>query len=108
MNFHLSNLRAWILLALIAGVTVSLWYGIRFEQQVERRFQASRSSFPSRIYARAAVLYPGMDVEKADLARYLARVGYKMATHRPVHMGEYMPGSDEWIIGVRPFTDERR
>jgi penicillin-binding protein 1B len=103
MNLQWPNIRVWIIAVLIAGVTVAVWYGIRVEQQVQLRFQASQSSFPSRIYARAPVLYRGMDIIETALAQYLDRLGYRVASRPEVRMGEYVTGTDEWIIGVRPF-----
>lgn len=104
MNLQWPNIRIWIIAVLIAGVTVAVWYGIRVEQQVQLRFQASQSSFPSRIYARAPVLYRGMDIIETALAQYLDRLGYRVASRPEVRMGEYVTGTDEWIIGVRPFV----
>jgi penicillin-binding protein 1B len=104
MRLHRSNPLIWIAALLLFGRLVAGWYWIVLETWVELRFQAYQSSAPSRVYARAPVLYHGMDVAEAGLARHLDRVGYRIASDEDVSKGEYMMGTDEWIIGVRPFT----
>ena len=101
---RLSNPRIWIPAALIIGLFLAAWYAVRFAQQVEAGFQQNRSIFPSRIYARPAVLYRGMPFAEAGLAQQLGRSGYRSVTGPDVLAGEYMSSSDTWVIGIRPFT----
>ena len=103
MSFDWSNPRVWAVGALIAGMAIASWYGIRIERQVQLRFQERQTSFPSRIYARAPVVYRGMSVRQAGLAGYLDRAGYRPVWHTTVAPGEYMTGARKWILGVRPF-----
>jgi penicillin-binding protein 1B len=46
-------------------------------QVVDEKFSGRRWDVPSRIYSAEFLLYPGLDVERAGLARRLARRGYR-------------------------------
>jgi penicillin-binding protein 1B len=104
MNVQWPHPRVWIIAVLICGMVLAVWSVIRFEQRVQLRFQVSQSSFPSRVYARAPVLYLGMNIDEAGVARHLDRVGYRVASSAEVQASEYMTGTDEWVIGIRPFV----
>ncbi len=104
MNFQWPHSRIWIIASLICVMTLAVWYAIRFEQRVQFQFQANQSSFPSRVYARAPVLYLGMNIDEAGVARHLNRVGYRVASSAEVRASEYMTGTDEWVIGIRSFS----
>ena len=103
MGLQRFNPLNWAVALLLFGILGGIWYWVTVVEQVELRFQAYQSSSPSRVYARAPVLYHGMDVADAGLARYLDRVGYRIASGTEISSGQYLMGAGEWIIGIRPF-----
>ena len=52
-------------------------YGASSPRSSTRKFSGRRWDVPSRIYSAEFLLYPGLDVERAGLARRLARRGYR-------------------------------
>ena len=105
MTMGINRLNIFIALAVVVlfGAIFSAWYWIVLEKEVEVRFQSHRIFAPSRIYARAPVIYHGMDVKADQLARYFERVGYRLVSNKDVADGEYSMDTDEWVIGIRPF-----
>jgi len=104
MGSKYSNPLVWVLVIMSLGILTGIWYWLALEKEIELQYQAFRSSAPSRIYARAPVIFRGMDVENAELAKYLDRVGYRSVTGDAVESGEYKTGAHSWIIGIRPFA----
>lgn len=94
----------WITALLVVAIMAAGWYWIAQKGQIEDEFQVWRTSAPSRVYARPPVLYFGMDIKNAGLARHLERVGYRKVSGTSVASGEYTAGDFNWIIGVRPFV----
>ncbi|MEN8132832.1 MAG: PBP1A family penicillin-binding protein [Pseudomonadota bacterium] len=99
-----SNPLTWVVVLLLFGISAGVWYWNVLGTQVEHRFRAYQASAPSRIYARAPVLHRGMDVAESGLALHLDRAGYRIASNTEVSSGEYLIGTGEWTIGIRPFV----
>lgn len=104
MRLHRLKPLTWMVILLLLVILAGTWYLVVLEAQIEHRFQAFRSTAPSRVYARAPAIYRGMNVAEAELAMHLDRVGYRMVSGTMVSSGEYMTGTGAWIIGIRPFA----
>jgi penicillin-binding protein 1B len=69
-------------------------------QVVDEKFSGRRWDVPSRIYSAEFLLYPGLDVEGAGLARRLARRGYRESDADGG--GEWRRTPDAIEISLRP------
>ena len=79
------------------GVTVGFIAGfassvvvIRLDRVVRTRFDGQRFRVPSRVYSAPSIIYPGLDVELADLRGTFVRLGYREAgSDGSVQQGQY-------------------
>src|SRR5262245_59386639 len=79
---------AFPLLLLAAGVLAWQFYG-ELEREVVARFSAHQWVVPSKIYAEATLLYPGIDVAEIGLFDRLSRLDYRPVTGAVQSRGEY-------------------
>ena len=79
---------AFPLLLLAAGVLAWQFYG-ELEREVVARFSAHQWEVPSKIYAEATLLYPGIDVAEIGLFDRLARLDYRPVAGAVQSGGEY-------------------
>ena len=75
----------WLLRGL-AGIGIALGFALglgaagwilEIDRTVVERFEGRRFSLPSRVYSAPLIVYPGTDWQRADLAGWLVRLGYR-------------------------------
>ena len=96
--------RIWRLLLLAAGVVLGLlvpWV-VYLNHQVTTEFEGRKWDIPSRVYARALDIYPGLPLTREDLEIELTVAGYRSAgaVSRP---GLYRASGSTFEIFRRPF-----
>jgi penicillin-binding protein 1B len=71
--------RFWRLFLLLGGVFLGLMipWVVYLNFQVTSEFEGRKWDLPSRVYARALEIYPGMDLSRLDLERELSAAGYR-------------------------------
>ena len=84
---HRALIGGLILSAIAVAVIAAAGLGY-LSREVDKRFSGRRWSIPSRIYADATLLYPGMRLNRALFTRKLERLGYRPAEGRPRRKGE--------------------
>jgi penicillin-binding protein 1B len=63
---------------------------IRLDRIVQARFEGQRFRVPSRVYSSPSIIYPGLDIELADLRGTFVRLGYREAgSDGSVQQGQY-------------------
>jgi penicillin-binding protein 1B len=63
---------------------------IRLDRIVRERFEGQRFRVPSRVYSSPSIIYPGLDIELADLRGAFVRLGYRETDGAgSVQQGEY-------------------
>jgi penicillin-binding protein 1B len=75
--------RIWRLALLVAGVCLGLlvpWVAY-LNHQVTTEFEGRKWDLPSRVYARALDLYPGVPISLKDLELELSVAGYRRKTN---------------------------
>ncbi|MGD8308279.1 MAG: transglycosylase domain-containing protein, partial [Chromatiales bacterium] len=94
-----ARLLALGLLLLVAGAV----YMAHLDRQVRVKFEGKRWAVPARVYARALELYPMAEISTEQLARELARLGYRRTEH-PDRPGEYSGYRGRFLVRTRGFT----
>jgi penicillin-binding protein 1B len=87
--------RLLAILALVAVVALGAAAALAFptlrrlDALVQEKFNGRRWDFPSRIYSDALLIYPGLDLQAADLPERLARLDYRsVAADAPLRKGD--------------------
>ena len=91
-----------------AGLALAGWL-IEIDRVVVDRFEGRRFSVPSRVYSAPLIVYPGTHWQRADLAGWLRRLGYREQPEG----GSLRPGRYEWNPGqlrvhLRAFDHPQR
>jgi len=100
----------WLGLAtgFVAGFASSLVV-IRLDRIVQQRFEGQRFRVPSRVYSAPTILYPGLDVELADLRGSLVRLGYReVSGSGSLQQGQYSWQKHRVRVHLRAFEHPTR
>jgi penicillin-binding protein 1B len=82
---------------------------IRLDRVVRARFEGQRFRVPSRVYSAPSILYPGMDIELADLRGTFVRLGYREAgSGGSVQQGQYSWQKHRIRVYLRAFEHPTR
>jgi penicillin-binding protein 1B len=99
---------AVLAISFVVGV-VFAGYVRRLEQIVISRFEGRRFRVPSRVYSAPQLIYPGLDIELADLRGTLRNLGYREATSgSDLPPGQYVWGSKVVRLHLRAFEHPQR
>lgn len=104
--FPLRQILYVLLATLIVGLSVGglllSGYVVQLDQEIRTRFAGSRWALPAQVYAAALDLYPGRNLNAADLRREVERLGYRPS---PVLSGPgtFVAGDGRIEIAVRAF-----
>lgn len=95
-------LLATLIVALSVGGLLLSGYVVQLDQEIRTRFAGSRWALPAQVYAAAVDLYPGRQLEPAELRRELDRLGYR---HSPALTGPgtYVAGEKRIEVAIRGF-----
>jgi len=82
---------------------------IRLDRVVRARFDGQRFRVPSRVYSAPSIIYPGLDVELADLRGSFVRLGYREAgSGGSVQQGQYSWQKHRIRVHLRAFEHPTR
>jgi penicillin-binding protein 1B len=82
---------------------------IRLDRIVRERFDGQQFRVPSRVYATPSILYPGLNIELADLRGSLVRLGYREAGRDgSVQQGQYSWQKHRLRVHLRAFEHPTR
>jgi len=82
---------------------------IRLDRVVRARFEGQRFRVPSRVYSAPSILYPGMDIELADLRGTFVRLGYREAgSDGSFQQGQYSWQKHRIRVHLRAFEHPTR
>lgn len=87
-NFWIVLCAVFPVLLFIAAVAGWRFYR-ELENEVVARFSNHQWEVPSKLYAEATLLYPGLDIEEIGLLRRLAHLDYRPVESLPQARGEY-------------------
>ncbi len=77
--------------------------------EVQKRFEGKLFRVPSRVFSKPVELYPGVDLERLDLAGALKRLSYRPAPEgTPLDIGRYHWGRDGLRLHRRAFDHPKR
>jgi penicillin-binding protein 1B len=108
--------RGWLRKLIWLGVAAGFVAGfassvivIRLDRVVRARFEGQRFRVPSRVYSAPSILYPGMDIELADLRGTFVRLGYREAgSGGSVSQGQYSWQKHRIRVHLRAFEHPTR
>lgn len=86
------------------GVVVLGLYLMQLDREIRTKFEAHRWNLPSRVYAAATPLYPGLNVSQAEIEKKLARLSYKKIPTTPSNVGEYQATKTGLVVYLRNFA----
>jgi len=95
------------LAAFACGVFVAV-HAVRLDRTVVARFEGRTFQVPSRVLSKPAVLYPGLDWQRADLRGTLARLGYRRVHDVAPAPGQYQWDGDRVRLHLRAFSHPTR
>jgi len=101
---------AWfgVTVGFVAGFASSLVV-IRLDRIVRERFEGQRFRVPSRVYSTPSIIYPGLEVELADLRGSFVRLGYREAgSDGSVQQGQYSWQKHRVRVHLRAFEHPTR
>jgi len=89
---------------LCGGVLLGLMvpWAMYLNHQVTTEFEGRKWELPSRVFARALDLYPGLELGLQDLQTELAAAGYRRADP-PARPGQYRVAGNTVVVHRRPF-----
>jgi len=90
----------------MAGVALAGWLVYQsIESTLVEKFGGQRWDFPSKLYADAYPLFPGLDTDEDGFTRRLERRGYRPVRDRPTAHGEYRVVADPPAVDLylKPF-----
>jgi len=108
--------RGWIRKLIWLGVVAGFAAGfassvvvIRLDRIVTTRFEGQRFRVPSRVYSAPSIIYPGLDIELADLRGAFVRLGYREAgSDGSVQQGQYSWQKHRIRVHLRAFEHPTR
>lgn len=95
-------LLATLIVAISVGGMLLSGYLVQLDQEIRTRFAGSRWALPSQVYAAALDLYPGRNLNAADLRHELERIGYRPSPAL-TGPGTFVAGSDRIEVAIREF-----
>jgi len=95
--------RTCILGAVLLGVPALAIVAVGGEALVRARVDPPGAHAAVRFYARPLVFQPGQPLDRVELERTLARLGYRNVRRGPVRAGEYAGSASGLVIGRRAF-----
>jgi penicillin-binding protein 1B len=100
------KIAGYLLLAMIAGLAIYLGY---LNHLINARFEGDTWALPSRVYARALELYPGLALSREQLEYELGLSSYLRVEAEPL-AGQYRRLGESVELHARAFdfTDERQ
>lgn len=101
LRIRFPRLRRIVLFALVVALAAGALLFIGVDRSIVARFEARTASFPSRVYSRAWELAPGEHAEPSEVARHLARLGYRAVEDEPDRAGEYRRRGRSWTVWLR-------
>ncbi|MCH7644597.1 MAG: PBP1A family penicillin-binding protein [Myxococcales bacterium] len=110
------QVHGWLRKLIWFGVAVGFVAGfassvvvIRLDRIVRTRFEGQRFLVPSRVYSAPSILYPGLDIELADLRGTFVRLGYRQAgSDGSVQQGQYSWQKHRVRVHLRAFEHPTR
>jgi penicillin-binding protein 1B len=82
---------------------------VRLDRVVRARFDGQRFRVPSRVYSAPSIIYPGLDIELADLRGAFVRLGYREAgSDGSVQQGQYSWREHRIRVHLRAFEHPTR
>ncbi|MDK2846685.1 MAG: penicillin-binding protein [Desulfuromonadales bacterium] len=87
----------------LAGLFVAGIYTIYLDFTIRERFEGKRFALPARVYARPLEIYPGLQLEPAELNAELALLGYRQ-TAKADEPGTYRWRGRELDLTTRTFV----
>jgi penicillin-binding protein 1B len=93
--------------SLVVGFAGGAWF-VSIDRVVRERFEGTLFTVPSRVYAAPRILYPGLDLETADVLGTLRRLGYREAPEGPVGPGRFRLERGKLLLHVRGFAHPSR
>ncbi len=108
--------RGWLRKLIWLGVAAGFAAGfassvvvIRLDRIVRTRFEGQRFRVPSRVYSAPSILYPGLDIELADLRGSFVRLGYREARgDGSIQQGQYSWQKHRVRVHLRNFEHPTR
>jgi penicillin-binding protein 1B len=100
----------WLLVGagFVAGFASSVVV-IHLDRIVRARFDGQRFRVPSRVYSAPAIVYPGLDIELADLRGAFVRLGYREAQRaEDIAEGQYSWQKRHVRVHLRAFEHPTR
>ncbi|HEX5037151.1 MAG TPA: PBP1A family penicillin-binding protein [bacterium] len=94
----------WFFPLLLVGGGVLVVYLLQLDREIRAKFEAHKWNLPSRVYAAATTLYPGLAVPPASVEKKLARLSYKKIPTEPSTVGEYQAAKTGLIVYLRNFA----
>lgn len=91
-----------VTLPFVIGSSVVIYYYMKFSVMVERRLQGERWMVPSRLYARALTLKPGVELQPEALVRTLNGLKYEQKADLPPGPGEFVLADGSVVFTPRP------
>ncbi|MFH1018880.1 MAG: hypothetical protein V1798_11990, partial [Pseudomonadota bacterium] len=92
----------WFAIVLVVSVVA---YALHAAHLVTSRMGGQRWKLPSRIYAAAGTLYPGVPFSEKDFRAYLGRLGYQEVKKGPAGSGQWFKTSSGMEVGFRSYRD---
>jgi penicillin-binding protein 1B len=93
------------LIALLLGLLGLGGYTAYLDYEIRSQFEGKRWSLPARVFARPLELYPGRDLDRAQLVRELEMLHYRRGD--AIRSGEYREQGGRLYLSTRgfPFSD---
>ncbi len=90
------------MLSVLLGLTITLFYAIYLNREVEVKFEGKRWAVPARVYGRPLELYAGAPVTEEQLKAELGRLGYRHQKH-PQTEGTWGATGQRYLVNTRAF-----
>ena len=94
-----------VFLPIVIGASLLVYQYLRFSVMVEQRLRGVRGNAPSRVYARATVLRPGLVLDPRGLLQLLNGLSYTARPKAPVEPGQFSVGEPGIVFFPRPVPD---
>ncbi len=92
-----------VVIASTAGGIVAWSYLRRWDAIVSEKFRTHRWTFPSKIYADSALIYPGIDLKAAGFLDRLHDLGYQPVQGSITRRGDYALTADSLDVFLHDF-----
>lgn len=97
-----NRLKHLVILSVLLGMVVTLFYAIYLNREVEVKFTGKRWAVPARVYGRPLELYSGADISQQQLKAELRRLGYRHQKH-PQSEGTWGVAANRYLVNTRAF-----